>query len=39
MTDKLNRRSFLAGATAVAAAGVTLPAVAMDICKAPAKWD
>ena len=39
MTDKLNRRSFLAGATAVAAAGATLPAVAMDICKAPAKWD
>lgn len=39
MTDKLNRRSFLAGATTVAAAGATLPAVAMDICKAPAKWD
>ena len=39
MTDKLNRRSFLTGATAVAAAGATLPAVAMDICKAPAKWD
>lgn len=39
MTHMLNRRSFIAGATATVASGIAVPAVAMDFCKAPDKWD